>query len=70
MLMPEAERLETLQALQASREEAKAAMQRLPLLIETLGQKKRKEALDNKMKELEDAIKIFTRPKVYVQDDR
>ncbi len=42
---------------------------RLPLKIETLGQVKRKTELEAKLKEIEDAIAIFSKEKVYIADD-
>ena len=41
-------------------------LQGLPLRIETLGQIKRKADLDQRLREIEDAFKIFSRPKVVV----
>lgn len=69
MLMPDHERLETLRVLQSTLDDVKAQIQRLPLTIETPGQIRRKNDLDAKYKEVEDAIKIFSRPKVFVRDD-
>lgn len=68
-LMPEEERLETLHVLQASKDEVKQQIFRLPLVIETAGQVRRKNALEAKLKEIEDAIAIFDRPHVFVQDE-
>mmetsp|Transcript_20520 Transcript_20520/g.72528 ORF Transcript_20520/g.72528 Transcript_20520/m.72528 type:complete len:312 (-) Transcript_20520:164-1099(-) len=68
-LMPESERLDTLRVLQASHEEVQQQIFRLPLVIETAGQVRRKNALEAKLKEISDAIGIFDRPAVYVQDD-
>lgn len=69
MVMPEAERLETLGALQDSYEEVKKQLGRMPLVIETRSQIRRQEALEAKLQEIEDAIKIFSRPKVFVKQD-
>mmetsp|Transcript_6786 Transcript_6786/g.21506 ORF Transcript_6786/g.21506 Transcript_6786/m.21506 type:complete len:748 (+) Transcript_6786:81-2324(+) len=69
MVMPEAERLETLAALQDSYEEVKKQLGRMPLVIETRSQIKRQEALEAKLQEIEDAVKIFSRPKVFVKQD-
>ena len=69
MLMPEEERLETLRVLQATLDDVKGQLQRLPLTIETPSQIRRQNALEAKFKEVEDAVKIFSRPKVFVRDD-
>ena len=63
-LMPEGERLETLAVLTRSQETAKDTLRRMPLVIETQGQVRRKNELDAKLKEIEDAIVIFSREKV------
>lgn len=68
-LMPEGERQETLRVLRATLDDVKGQMQRLPLTIETPSQIRRKNALEAKFKEVEDAVKIFSRPKVFVRDD-
>lgn len=64
--MPEDERLETLELLKKNREEMERAIQALPLRIETLSAVRRKEELERRLKEIEDALKIFSRPKVLV----
>jgi len=68
-LMPEDERLETLRVLRATLDDVKSQLQRLPLTIETPSQIRRKNALEAKFKEVEDAVKIFSRPKVFVRED-
>ena len=67
-MMPDSERLETLRVLQQSSDDVKEQMRRLPLRIETPSQIRRQAALEAKLKEVEDAIKIFSREKVFVQD--
>lgn len=42
---------------------------RLPLKIETMGQVKRKAELEAKLKEIEGAIEIFSRDKVYIAEE-
>lgn len=41
---------------------------RLPILCDTITLQKRKTELENKMKEIEDAIKIFSRKKVMIAE--
>ncbi len=67
--MPEEERLDTLRVLQESLAETSKLIARLPLKIETMGQIRRKNELEAKVKELEDAIAIFSRETVYIADD-
>ena len=69
-LMPEQERVETLRVLQESREEALNQLRRLPFVIETPTMKKKQEYLENKLREIDHALSIFSKPKVYVADDR
>ncbi len=68
-IMPESERLDTLRVLQESLEETNKLIGRLPLKIETMGQIRRKTELEAKLKELEDAIAIFSRDVVFIADD-
>jgi len=65
-LMPEGERVETVRTLEASLEEVNRQLQKLPFVIETYSIQKRHDALETKLKEIERALTIFNRPKVYV----
>lgn len=67
--MPEEERLETLAVLRDSLETAKKALFKMPLHIETAGQVRRKADLEGKLREIEDAIVIFSRDRVLVASD-
>eukprot|EP00742_Colponemidia_sp_Colp-10_P003672 GILJ01003908.1.p1 GENE.GILJ01003908.1~~GILJ01003908.1.p1 ORF type:complete len:283 (+),score=55.78 GILJ01003908.1:47-895(+) len=66
-LMPEEERQETLQVLEDTREQVSKDLSRMPFVVETPSAVKRKAALETKLKEIEDAIKLFSRKKVYVE---
>mmetsp|Transcript_16233 Transcript_16233/g.16966 ORF Transcript_16233/g.16966 Transcript_16233/m.16966 type:complete len:299 (-) Transcript_16233:208-1104(-) len=66
MLMPEDERQSTLQTLHESRNECLKQIERLPFVIETPSAKRRAEELENKLREIEKAIDIFSKPKVFV----
>uniref|UniRef100_K3WGJ2 Enkurin domain-containing protein n=1 Tax=Globisporangium ultimum (strain ATCC 200006 / CBS 805.95 / DAOM BR144) TaxID=431595 RepID=K3WGJ2_GLOUD len=66
MLLDEDERLRTLRVLRKSLDEARLQINHLPLRIETPNQIRRKNALEAKLQEIEDAIKVFDRTKVYV----
>jgi len=68
-LMPDHERLETLQILQTSLDDAKNTLFRMPLTVQTITATKKKNALEAKLREIEDAMKIFSRPKVYIAAD-
>lgn len=65
-LMPDEERRNTLEVLQRSREEAMSQLRRMPFIIETPTQKKRQEMLESKLREIDNAIGIFSKEKVYV----
>lgn len=67
-LMPDEERQETLNVLLKSQGVAKDQLRRMPLVVETQGQVRRKNELDAKLKEIEEAIVIFSREKVFVKD--
>ena len=65
-VMPEAERTDTLETLQASKAEAMAQLRRMPFVVETPSQRKRQDMLEGKLREIDNAIAIFSKPKVYV----
>lgn len=65
-LMPEAERQSTLQTLQQSKAEALNQLRRMPFVVETPSQKKKQEYLEAKLREIDGAIGIFSKDKVYV----
>jgi hypothetical protein len=68
-LMPEAERLETLDVLHASRAETMKQLQALPFVIETPSLKRKQGMLEDKMREIEHAIGLFSKPKVFIARD-
>ena len=65
---PEEERLETLQILRDNIAVANKELSKLPLTVETPSLMRRKNELERKIEEIEAAIKIFSRPKVFIQD--
>lgn len=67
VLMPDAERLETLGRLHRKKEELEARHMRLPLKIETVGQKSRAEEIEKELKAVEQGIANFSQPKVFVR---
>jgi hypothetical protein len=69
VLMPDADRRETLSTLKQSKREAEDQLMKMPLNIHTMAQKKRQESLEAQLKEIENAITIFNKPKVYIADD-
>lgn len=69
-LMPEDERVSTLETLMRSKEEALVQLRKLPFVVETPTMKKRQEYLDNKLREIDQAMAIFSKSKVYVASDR
>lgn len=66
-LMPNEERMETLEALQKKKDEAEKEFQRLPLKIETDAQKRRQKMVMDKIKETDSAIQVFSKPTVIVE---
>ena len=68
-LMPEAERLETLALMRAAHVEAQDALQRMPLRVEIPSAVRKKQELEAKVAKLEEALKVFQRPRVYVKID-
>jgi|TARA_B110000008_G_scaffold43496_1_gene41102 hypothetical protein len=67
-LMPEEERLDTLKILKDNLAATKDHLQRMPLLVETPSAIRKKANLERKIQEIEDAINIFSRPKVFIKD--
>jgi hypothetical protein len=65
-LMPEEERMDTLEVLQQSKAEALNQLRKLPFVVETPTMKKKQEYLESKLREIESALIIFSKPKVYV----
>lgn len=66
-IIPEEECAETLGALKKKREELEKEFQKLPLHIVTDAQKRREKVVMEKIKESENAIKIFSQPRVLVE---
>eukprot|EP00238_Polyblepharides_amylifera_P004163 CAMPEP_0196594920 /NCGR_PEP_ID=MMETSP1081-20130531/79661_1 /TAXON_ID=36882 /ORGANISM="Pyramimonas amylifera, Strain CCMP720" /LENGTH=273 /DNA_ID=CAMNT_0041919323 /DNA_START=25 /DNA_END=846 /DNA_ORIENTATION=+ len=66
-LLPDDERLRTLKQLEETKKQVDLDWQKLPFNIETPGQIRHKQSLDTRLKEVEDAIKIFSRKKVFVR---
>jgi len=66
MVMPEEERVATLETLMKSKKECMSQLERMPFVIETPSMKRKQDALESKMKEIENAIGIFSKKKVYV----
>jgi len=66
-LLPEADRLETLSQLTRRQKELQALHQKLPLKIETAGQRQRALELDRELCTVEEGLKAFSRPKVFVR---
>ncbi|TMW56449.1 hypothetical protein Poli38472_006459 [Pythium oligandrum] len=64
--LDEDERVKTLGILHQSYEAARRQMSALPLRIETFSQIRRKNELEARLQEIEDAIKVFSKTKVYV----
>lgn len=64
--MSDDERLATLTTLQASRKECMYQLERMPFVIETPSMKQKQKNLELKMREIDNAIALFSRPKVYV----
>ena len=65
-LMPEEERLDTLDTLYASRTDALKQLQAMPFVIETPSLKRKQQVLEGKLREIENALVLFNRPKVYI----
>uniref|UniRef100_A0A8C9MTT6 Enkurin domain containing 1 n=1 Tax=Serinus canaria TaxID=9135 RepID=A0A8C9MTT6_SERCA len=68
-LMPEAQRLETLSNLKQSQEQLLKDLVLLPMRGDSLRMQKRRVELERKLSQIDEAIKIFSRPKVFIKLD-
>uniref|UniRef100_A0A6G1S082 Enkurin domain containing 1 n=1 Tax=Hypotaenidia okinawae TaxID=2861861 RepID=A0A6G1S082_9GRUI len=67
--MPEVQRLETLGDLKQSQQQLIKDLVMLPVRADTLSMQKRRVELERKLSQIEEAIKIFSRPKVFIKLD-
>jgi len=65
--MSEEERLATLAVLNENSERILSDLAHLPLRVETLSAQQRKTALEAKLRDIEDAVRVFSRKTVYVR---
>ena len=66
-VMPEEERLQTLEMLESNKVEVERNLAQLPFVAETPSQIKAKTNLENRLKEIEEAERLFSRSVVYVK---
>ncbi|XP_053126881.1 enkurin domain-containing protein 1 [Hemicordylus capensis] len=67
--MPESQRLETLRNLKQTQEQLLKDLVLLPVRTDTLSIKNRRAGLEKKLSQIEEALKIFSRPKVFIKLD-
>eukprot|EP00300_Choanocystis_sp_HF-7_P025457 c2730_g1_i1.p2 GENE.c2730_g1_i1~~c2730_g1_i1.p2 ORF type:complete len:251 (+),score=54.26 c2730_g1_i1:454-1206(+) len=65
-LMPEPERQATVRLLLQNRENVLQQMNKLPLACDTFGLKRQRRLLEEQLAEIDDAVKIFSRAKVFI----
>jgi len=68
--LPESERLETLQRLKEDEERTRTELQSLPFAVQSHGTAKKRDELEHRLKEIEEAKSIFSRKKVFVQENK
>ncbi|XP_030059519.1 enkurin domain-containing protein 1 [Microcaecilia unicolor] len=68
-MMPENERQETLNTLKQTQTQMVKELLLLPVRVDTLSVQKRRMNLEKKLSEIEEAVKIFSRPKVFIKID-
>ncbi|KAJ3102140.1 succinate dehydrogenase complex, subunit B [Phlyctochytrium planicorne] len=68
-VVPEDERRETLRLLMEHERSLVKELSRFSLVIESMRQKKKKAELEERLREVENAIEMFSRPKVYLHRD-
>ena len=67
MILPEQERLDTLNLLRQKEDDTKRELQSLSFTGDSLKLKQRRKKLENKLQEVADAIILFQKDVVYVQ---
>ncbi|KAK0179731.1 hypothetical protein PV327_005454 [Microctonus hyperodae] len=67
--LPDNERKETLRMLQKNYEGLVNELNKLPIRSDTLRSQRRKMELEQELKKLEEGIKVFSRPKVFIKMD-
>jgi hypothetical protein len=67
--LPDSERLETLKMLKKRHAELVQQLNMLPVSMDTLKVRNRKIELEKELNKLEEGIKVFSRPKVFVKID-
>ena len=65
-LMPEAERLKTLEELHETRKEVNNMLERLPVANQSMAMQRRKRDLEEKLLKIEKAIETFSKKTVYI----
>ena len=65
-LMPEQERIETLQDLMESKKEINTTLEKLPVVSKTIQMQRHKKDLEDKLIRIEKAIDTFQKKVVYV----
>ncbi|KAG2392126.1 hypothetical protein C9374_012378 [Naegleria lovaniensis] len=68
-LVSEHDRIATLSELERNKKEIQGSINRMPILCDTMSLQQKKAQLERKLEEIEDAIKIFSRKKVYIAED-
>eukprot|EP00106_Octopus_bimaculoides_P007834 XP_014775276.1 PREDICTED: enkurin domain-containing protein 1-like isoform X2 [Octopus bimaculoides] len=66
-VLPDNERVETLELLQKNQGELLQKIQKLPLSNDSIRAQKRRQELESKLAEIDEAVKIFSRSKVFVK---
>lgn len=66
-VLGEQERRETLDLLVSDRESVEAQLRRMPFVVETAGLIQRKSALEERLREIDEAMRMFSRPRVLVR---
>ena len=68
-LLSEEERLMTLNGLYESQKEIMGLIEKLPITLRTMASKNKKDELEKKLDEIEEAIKTFSRKQVFIKVD-
>ncbi|KAH7821537.1 putative Calmodulin-binding [Monocercomonoides exilis] len=69
VLLSEEERLDTLMNLHAAREDVNTQINKLPIAVKTQASEKRRLELEDRLKEIDENIKAFSKEKVYIKVD-
>lgn len=69
VVMPELERLNTLETLNKKKNELEVNLRKMPVICDTVGLRRKRKEMEDKIDEIENALKIFSKKKVFISEN-